>query len=188
LVGFQTNLRQGEQRRVFRLIPGLAGAAFLRYGQMHRNTFIRSPALLRPTMAFRYRDDLFFAGQLTGTEGYVGSIGSGWVAGVNLARHLLGQEPLAAPPSTMLGALCRYVSCAEPDTFQPMKASFGLLPPLADDVPRKKRARRLAQVERSRSALEVFAAEARTSHSHDVPSQLAHLIRSLQLLDPRRRG
>jgi methylenetetrahydrofolate--tRNA-(uracil-5-)-methyltransferase len=148
LVGFQTNLRYGEQERVFRLIPGLERAEFVRYGQMHRNTFINAPLLLAPTMGFRDRPGLFFAGQITGVEGYVGSVGSGWLAGVNAARFALGQEPLALPPTTMLGALCHYVSHAEPESFQPMKANFGILPPLSPPV-RNKRQRYRAYVTRA---------------------------------------
>lgn len=160
IVGFQTNLRYGEQERVFRLIPGLERAEFARYGHMHRNTFINAPLLLEPTMAFRTRPGLFFAGQITGVEGYVGSVGSGWVAGVNAARFALGEEPLVLPPATMLGALCNYVSHAEPDVFQPMKANFGLMPPLSPPVRNKRKryqayaARALADLETS---LPVFA-------------------------------
>jgi len=139
IVGFQTNLRYGEQERVFRLIPGLERAEFVRYGQMHRNTFINAPLLLEPTMGFRGRPALFFAGQITGVEGYVGSVGSGWVAGVNAARFVLGQRPLVLPRTTMLGALCHYVSHAEPESFQPMKANFGLLPPLSPPVRNKRK-------------------------------------------------
>lgn len=139
IVGFQTNLRYGEQERVFRLIPGLERAEFVRYGHMHRNTFLNAPLLLEPTMAFRARQGLFFGGQITGVEGYVGSVGSGWVAGVNAARFALGQVPLLLPPETMLGALCHYVSHAEPDTFQPMKANFGLMPPLSPPVRNKRK-------------------------------------------------
>ncbi|MFQ6101430.1 MAG: FADH(2)-oxidizing methylenetetrahydrofolate--tRNA-(uracil(54)-C(5))-methyltransferase TrmFO [Anaerolineae bacterium] len=139
LVGFQTNLRYGEQERVFHLIPGLERAEFVRYGQMHRNTFINAPLLLEPTMGFRSKPGLFFAGQITGVEGYVGSVGSGWVAGVNAARFVLGREPLVLPRTTMLGALCHYVSHADPATFQPMKANFGLLPELSPPVRNKRR-------------------------------------------------
>jgi methylenetetrahydrofolate--tRNA-(uracil-5-)-methyltransferase len=139
LVGFQTNLRYGEQERVFRLIPGLEQAEFVRYGQMHRNTFINSPCLLEPTMAFRDRPGLFFGGQIAGVEGYVGSVSSGWVAGVNAARFILGQEPLVLPGTTMIGALCHYVSRATPDRFQPMKANFGLMPPLDPPVRNKQK-------------------------------------------------
>ena len=152
LVGFQTNLRYGEQERVFRMIPGLERAKFVRYGQMHRNTFINGPRFLEPTMAFRERSGLFFAGQITGVEGYVGSVGSGWVAGVNAARWMLGQEALILPSVTMLGALCRYVSRADAETFQPMKANFGLLPPLSPPV-RNKRQRYRAYAERALAAL-----------------------------------
>jgi len=133
---------------VFRLIPGLERAEFVRYGQMHRNTFINAPVLLEPTMGFRARPGLFFAGQITGVEGYVGSVGSGWVAGVNAARFTLGQGLLVLPPTTMLGALCHYVSHAEPETFQPMKANFGLMPPLDPPV-RNKRKRYRAYVARA---------------------------------------
>jgi methylenetetrahydrofolate--tRNA-(uracil-5-)-methyltransferase len=156
LVGFQTNLRYGEQERVFRLIPGLERAEFVRYGQMHRNTFVNAPLLLEPTMAFRGRPGLFFAGQITGVEGYVGSVGSGWVAGVNAARFVLGQEPLALPGTTMLGALCHYVSRADPKSFQPMKANFGLLPPLEPPV-RNKRKRFQAYAERALADLRPLA-------------------------------
>ena len=152
LVGFQTNLRYGEQERVFRLIPGLEGAEFVRYGHMHRNTFVNAPLLLDPTMGFRTRPGLFFAGQITGVEGYVGSVGSGWVAGVNAARFALGQAPLLLPPTSMLGALCHYVSRADPATFQPMKANFGLMPPLSPPV-RNKRKRYQAYVARAMTDL-----------------------------------
>jgi len=148
LVGFQTNLRWGEQRRVFRLIPGLGRAEFVRYGQMHRNTFINSPALLHATMQFRRREDLFFAGQITGTEGYVGSTASGLVAGINAARLIRGEPLIAFPATTMIGALCRYVTCAEGKNFQPMKPNFGLLPPLEGEV-RRKRERYQAYAQRA---------------------------------------
>ena len=150
LVGFQTNLKWGEQERVFRLIPGLEEAEFVRFGQMHRNTFINSPALLRPTMQFRGRDDLFFAGQITGTEGYVGSVASGFVAGLNAARLAAGREPLALPPTTMIGALCRYVSHADPGNFQPMKANFGLVPAPRTAGAQKARALRCLRQSRPR--------------------------------------
>jgi methylenetetrahydrofolate--tRNA-(uracil-5-)-methyltransferase len=138
LVGFQTNLKWPEQERVFRLIPGLERAEFVRFGQMHRNTFINSPTLLWPTMQFRRREDLFFAGQITGTEGYVGSIASGFVAGLNAARLVAGEDPVAFPPTTMIGALSHYVCSATPDGFQPMKANFGLFPPLNPPVRNKR--------------------------------------------------
>jgi methylenetetrahydrofolate--tRNA-(uracil-5-)-methyltransferase len=157
LVGFQTNLKFPEQRRVFRGIPGLEGAEFARYGQMHRNTFIFSPAHLLPTMQTRGRQDLFFAGQITGVEGYVGNIATGLLAGWNAARLLGGQEPLVFPPTTMLGALCRYVTHADPADFQPMKANFGLLPPLdGESQARGKRQRGEAHSQRAEADLESF--------------------------------
>lgn len=128
LVGFQTNLRWGEQRRVLRMIPGLENAEFLRYGMMHRNTYINAPELLQPTLQYRARADLFFAGQITGVEGYMGNAATGLVAGVNAARLLQGENPVIFPTQTMLGALCHYVTHAQAKSFQPMKANFGLLP------------------------------------------------------------
>jgi methylenetetrahydrofolate--tRNA-(uracil-5-)-methyltransferase len=130
LVGFQTNLREAEQRRVFRMIPGLEHAEFVRYGRMHRNTFLNAPRLLLPTLQFRGRPDLFFAGQLTGVEGYVGNIATGLLAGWNAARVLEGRKPVVPPEGTMLGALCRYITQTAEAHFQPMKANFGLLPPI----------------------------------------------------------
>ena len=155
LVGFQTNLTWGEQERVFRLIPGLANAEFVRFGQMHRNTFINAPALLLPTMQLRKRDDLFLAGQITGTEGYVGSVASGFVAGLNAARFADGLSPVSFPGTTMIGALCNYVSNASPEGFQPMKANFGLLPSLDPPV-RKKRERYAAYASRGLADLQRF--------------------------------
>jgi len=153
LVGFQTNLRWSEQDRVCRLIPGLEQAEFVRYGQMHRNTFINSPRLLDETMQFRNRPGLFFAGQIVGAEGYIGNAGTGWLAGANAARWVQGRDLLALPRETMLGALCHYVSHATPSEFQPMKANFGLLPPLAKPV-RKKRDRYRAYADRALAALQ----------------------------------
>jgi len=155
MVGFQTNLKWSEQARIFRTIPGLEQADFVRLGQMHRNTFINSPRLLTPALEFRMRQGLFFAGQITGTEGYVGSAASGLVAGINAARRLQGQVPLHFPGTTMLGALCHYVSSADPDSFQPMKANFGLLPPLQPRV-RNKRARYQAYARRALADMERF--------------------------------
>ncbi|MBN1219766.1 MAG: methylenetetrahydrofolate--tRNA-(uracil(54)-C(5))-methyltransferase (FADH(2)-oxidizing) TrmFO [Anaerolineae bacterium] len=137
MVGFQTNLKWSEQRRVFRLIPGLENAEFMRYGMMHRNTYLNAPALLEPTMQWRTRPDLFFAGQITGMEGYVGNAATGLLAGVNAARLLRGQLPTILPHTTMLGALCHYITRAETKDFQPMKANFGLLPPLEQKVRNK---------------------------------------------------
>ncbi len=154
MVGFQTNLKFPEQRRVFRMIPGLEHAEFARYGQMHRNTFIYAPELLRPTLQFHNRDDLFFAGQITGVEGYVGNIATGLLAGVNAARLLRGMPPVTLPRETMLGALCHYITHASPADFQPMKANFGILPPLTGRRRRSKRERAQAYARRALEALE----------------------------------
>jgi methylenetetrahydrofolate--tRNA-(uracil-5-)-methyltransferase len=155
MVGFQTNLTYSEQKRVFRLIPGLEQAEFARYGQMHRNTFIASPLLLEPTLQFKARPDLFFAGQITGVEGYMGNIATGLLAGVNLARCLAGKTPLELPPTSMLGALCRYITQADMRDFQPMKANFGILPPL-DQPPRVRRDRNLLYVRRALDDLRAY--------------------------------
>lgn len=128
LVGFQTNLKFPEQKRIFHLIPGLENAEFERFGQMHRNTFIASPKLLRPTLQHMARGDLFFAGQITGVEGYMGNIATGLLAGLNAARLLASQPLLTLPQETMLGALCHYITHASLKDFQPMKANFGILP------------------------------------------------------------
>jgi methylenetetrahydrofolate--tRNA-(uracil-5-)-methyltransferase len=156
MVGFQTNLKFPEQRRVLRMIPGLEGARFERYGQMHRNTFIASPKVLLPTLQHRARSDLFFAGQITGVEGYLGNIGTGLLAGWNAARLLQGETPLSLPPETMLGALCRYVTQADMSDFQPMKSNLGILPPLLLDTRNSKRERALAHAQRSSEALDDF--------------------------------
>jgi methylenetetrahydrofolate--tRNA-(uracil-5-)-methyltransferase len=156
LVGFQTNLTYPEQRRVFRLIPGLESAAFVRYGQMHRNTFLNSPQILKPTLQHKERPELLFAGQITGVEGYLGNIATGLLAGVNAVRIADGNSPIELPISTMLGALCHYVAHAEPDRFQPMKANMGILPPLDDGVRRNKRQRAQAYAERAGRDFDVF--------------------------------
>jgi methylenetetrahydrofolate--tRNA-(uracil-5-)-methyltransferase len=148
MVGFQTNIKWGQQQTILRLIPGLAIAEFVRLGMMHRNTFINSPTLLHPTMQFRHRSDLFFAGQITGVEGYMGNVATGLVAALNLARVLNGEPDWNAPQTTMLGALCHYVTHAEPKHFQPMKANFGILPELPQPL-RDKRARYRAYAERA---------------------------------------
>ena len=149
LVGFQTNLKFPEQTRVLRMIPGLEHAEFMRYGQMHRNTFIASPKLLRPTLQHITRDDLFFAGQITGVEGYMGNIATGLLAGVNAARVLNGEEPVTLPQTTMLGGLCHYVTHADLKDFQPMKANFGILPPIEFTSKIGKRDRGKAYAERA---------------------------------------
>lgn len=138
LVGFQTHLKWGEQKRVFSLIPGLENAEFVRYGVMHRNTFINSPKMLRPTYQFRERDSLFFAGQMTGVEGYVESAASGLIAGMNAAQYALGQECFVLPPDTALGSMAQYITTADFNHFQPMNANFGLFPPLGEKIRNKK--------------------------------------------------
>lgn len=138
MVGFQTHLKWGEQKRVFSLIPGLENAEFVRYGVMHRNTFINSPKLLRPTYQTRNRDSLFFAGQMTGVEGYVESAASGLIAGLNAARLAKGLEPLVLPEHTALGSMAQYITTADFKHFQPMNANFGLFPPLEKRIKNKK--------------------------------------------------
>ena len=150
LVGFQTRLRTGAQREVFRLIPGLGNAEFLRTGSIHRNTYLNFPAHLTPWGSPRSRHDLVFAGQLTGVEGYTESAASGILAGISLSRILHGSEPSLPPPTTMLGALYRWLHTATPSEFQPMNSNFGLLEPLADNV-RDKGLRRQRFVERARA-------------------------------------
>ncbi len=145
LVGFQTNLKFPEQKRVLQLIPGLENAEFLRYGQMHRNTFIASPKLLRPTLQHITRDDLFFAGQITGVEGYMGNVATGLLAGVNAARLHHQEELLTLPRTSMLGALCHYVTHADLRDFQPMKANFGILPPLDSKIAKRERGKAYAE-------------------------------------------
>ncbi|HEY3581803.1 MAG TPA: methylenetetrahydrofolate--tRNA-(uracil(54)-C(5))-methyltransferase (FADH(2)-oxidizing) TrmFO, partial [Pyrinomonadaceae bacterium] len=150
LVGFQNHLRYGEQARVLRLIPGLQNAEFLQFGQIHRNTYICSPRVLRATMQMRDRPNVFFAGQITGVEGYVESVAMGWLAGVNAARVAFGHEPVEAPLASATGALAHYVSHADTKNFQPVNITFALLPPLPEPAKRgsrKKRERRQLQVE-----------------------------------------
>jgi methylenetetrahydrofolate--tRNA-(uracil-5-)-methyltransferase len=157
LVGFQTNIKWGDQERVLRMIPGLSQAEFVRFGQMHRNTFINSPRLLRPTLQWHDRDDLLFAGQVTGTEGYVGSAAGGLLAGLNAVRVARKGAPLSLPPTTMIGALLHYITSADPADFQPMKGNFGLMPDLQPPV-RDKRARYAAYASRALADLEVALA------------------------------
>lgn len=150
LVGFQTNLKFGEQKRVFGLIPALKNAEFLRYGVMHRNTFINSPNLLDGDFSFRDKKGLYFAGQITGVEGYMESAASGILAGINAARYLNDESSLVLPNTTMMGALAGYISDRSVKNFQPMGANFGILPPLEEHI-RDKKAR---YEELSRRALE----------------------------------
>jgi methylenetetrahydrofolate--tRNA-(uracil-5-)-methyltransferase len=148
LVGFQTRLRIPEQIRVLRSIPGLEHAEFLRYGSIHRNSYINAPASLGPALQVPDGTPLFFAGQLTGVEGYTESLGTGLLAGINLARVLNGEVVATPPPTTMLGALLRYLREADPKHFQPMNANFGLVDPLAQKV--KKDQKKALLVERAR--------------------------------------
>jgi methylenetetrahydrofolate--tRNA-(uracil-5-)-methyltransferase len=138
LVGFQTHLKWGEQKRVLSMIPGLENAEFVRYGVMHRNTFINSPSLLEPTYQLKNRETLFFAGQMTGVEGYVESAASGLIAGMNAARLAKGQAPLVLPVDTTLGSMAHYITTADFKHFQPMNANFGLFPPLEKKIRNKK--------------------------------------------------
>ena len=159
LVGFQTNLKWGEQKRVLRMIPGLEQAEFVRFGVMHRNTFLESPQLLKSTLQFRSRPSLLAAGQITGTEGYAAAVAGGWLAGTNAARLARGLETIDLPPTTMSGALTHFVSEAPTAKFQPMPPNFGLLPDLPQRI-RDKRARygayrdrALADLDRVRSQM-----------------------------------
>jgi methylenetetrahydrofolate--tRNA-(uracil-5-)-methyltransferase len=143
LVGFQTKLTYGEQKRVFRMIPGLEQAEFLRYGSLHRNTFINSPQLLRDTLQFKARGTLFFTGQLVGVEGYTDSAAMGGLAGINAARGLAGLPLVTPPPTTAHGCLVSYITKTDSRHFQPMNTNFGLFPPLATPTKDKERKRRL---------------------------------------------
>ncbi|MFH2103201.1 MAG: methylenetetrahydrofolate--tRNA-(uracil(54)-C(5))-methyltransferase (FADH(2)-oxidizing) TrmFO [Chloroflexota bacterium] len=156
IVGFQTNLAYHEQKRVLRLIPGLEKAEFYRFGQMHRNTFIASPKLLLPSLQLRSRPDLFLAGQITGVEGYLGNIATGLLAGWNAARLITGKSPIVLPLSTMLGALCHYITNADLADFQPMKANLGILPKLESEKRLNRRERAKAHAERALTALIEF--------------------------------
>jgi len=155
MVGFQTHLEWGEQKRVFRMIPGLEKAEFVRFGVMHRNTFINSPQIINPTLQFKGNKNIFFAGQLTGVEGYVESAATGLVAGINAARMAAGKETVVFPGETAHGALCRYITTADPGNFQPMNINFGLLPPSEERIKDKKLKNRML-AERALSALEEF--------------------------------
>src|SRR4029079_14915478 len=145
LVGFQTRLRIPEQRRVFGMIPGLAAAEYFRFGSIHRNAYLNSPATLGPALTARDDDRLFFAGQLTGVEGYTESLGTGLLAGINLARRLAGRPATVPPPTTMLGGLYRYLRDADPKHFQPMNANFGLVDELPGRVKKSEKRTLLAE-------------------------------------------
>lgn len=153
IVGFQTNLKFGEQKRVFSMIPGLEHAEFVRYGVMHRDTFMDSPRLLSKSLSLKSEPRLFFAGQFTGVEGYTESAATGILAGINAARFASGEEPLVLPPETMLGALVNYITDESVDNFQPMGANMGILPPLEKKI-RHKDERYAALAERAIAGLE----------------------------------
>src|SRR6266516_4544235 len=155
LVGFQTRLKTGAQERSFRTIPGLEHAEFLRFGSIHRNSYLNAPAALTPHLSAKDDSQLLFAGQLTGVEGYTESAATGLLAGINLARLLAGEEPVVPPPTTMLGALYRYLRETEPGRFQPMNANFGLVEPL-ENAPRDKFKKKEALAERALKEMEQF--------------------------------
>ena len=172
MVGFQNHLRYGEQARVLRLIPGLENADFLQFGQIHRNTFINSPKILNETLETRSNPRLFFAGQITGVEGYVESVATGWLAGINAVRVLRGQPMLTAPQTSATGALCRYVSNVETKNFQPVNITFGLLEPLPVELRKKhrnKRERHIVQVERALRDWDEFL---QTIHRRDTEAEV----------------
>ena len=155
IVGFQTNLKWGSQKELIHSIPGLENANIVRYGVMHRNTFINSPKVLTPFLNTRKREDLFFAGQLTGTEGYTESIATGMLAGINAARYILGEGLLELPPETILGALTHYISDERHENFQPINSNWGLLPPV--ELPKKERKNKKLKAELlSKRALETL--------------------------------
>ncbi len=153
LVGFQTNLRFPEQKRVFGMIPALKNAEYVRYGVMHRNTFLNSPGLLGADYAMKSNPEMFFAGQMTGVEGYMESASSGMLAGINAARRVQGEEPLILPVDTMIGALANYISNSQSEDFQPMGANLGILPPLDVHI-RDKKERAAAYAVRALNSLE----------------------------------
>jgi methylenetetrahydrofolate--tRNA-(uracil-5-)-methyltransferase len=163
LVGFQNHLKFGDQARILRMIPGLQQAEFLRFGQMHRNTYINSPALLNRTLQLKSEPRIFFAGQISGVEGYAESIGTGLMAGRNAAALARGEEPEAFPHQTALGSLCRYITQADPDNFQPANITFDLLPPLEEETKRKlrhdKKARHAEACRRAAEAMDKFLSD-----------------------------
>ena len=163
LVGFQTNLKWGEQKRVLRLIPGLEQADFVRFGVMHRNTFLEAPELLEPTLQFRRRLHLLAAGQITGTEGYAAAVAGGWLAGTNAARLVQGQDPIQLPHTTMIGALTHFISEAPSGKFQPMPPNFGLMPELPERI-RDKRARYGAYRDRALADLQRTIEKSQVAH------------------------
>lgn len=157
MVGFQTRMRWPAQEQVFRMIPGLQDARFVRLGQIHRNCYINAPSVLRPDLRTRERDDLFFAGQVSGVEGYTESAATGLLCGINAARFAAGEETFELPEDTLLGALCRYISSTDAENYQPTNVAFGLLPPAPAGV-RKRRDRRIARSERALASLDRWLA------------------------------
>jgi len=155
MVGFQTRMKWGDQKRVFRMIPGLENAEFVRYGVIHRNTYIQSPQVLADTLQMKSYPNVFFAGQITGVEGYVEAAATGILAGRNAARHLRGQPLLTLPDTTMLGALANYVAHYDGKDFQPMNANWGIVPPLPDRI-RDKKEKNTLLAERGLSALDAW--------------------------------
>jgi methylenetetrahydrofolate--tRNA-(uracil-5-)-methyltransferase len=169
MVGFQTRLRTGEQRRVFSMIPGLSGAEFLRWGSIHRNSYLNFPGCLSASGAMKERPELIFAGQLTGVEGYTESAASGILAGVNLARIVSGDEPVIPPATTMSGALLRYLHETEPKRFQPMNSNWGLVDPLPGHI-RDKQQRRATLAQRAQADFESWMKEHDLASFLDAPS------------------
>jgi methylenetetrahydrofolate--tRNA-(uracil-5-)-methyltransferase len=162
MVGFQTHLKWPDQKRVFSMIPGLENCEIIRYGVMHRNTFINSPKLLRPTYQYRERNDLFFAGQMTGVEGYVESAASGLLAGLNAARLVKGEELLVLPVETVMGSMAHYITSTEAKHFQPMNANFGLLPELPQRI-RNKKEKNERNAERALNIIQNFTQKRHTT-------------------------
>jgi methylenetetrahydrofolate--tRNA-(uracil-5-)-methyltransferase len=156
LVGFQTRLKTGAQQKIFRMIPGLENAEFLRFGSIHRNSYLNAPQALTPHLSAKDDAQLLFAGQLTGVEGYTESAATGMLAGINLARMLAGDGPLIPPATTMLGALYRYLRETDPGRFQPMNANFGLME-LLENPPKDKFEKKRALAERAMQVMETFA-------------------------------
>jgi len=171
LVGFQNHLRYGEQARVLRLIPGLENAEFLQFGQIHRNTFINSPKILNEDLSTKKNPALFFAGQITGVEGYVESVATGWLAGINAVRVMRGEPRVTAPSTSAIGSLCRYVSNVDTKNFQPVNITFGLLEPLPVELRKKhrnKRERHMIQVERALKDWDEWLASLMSVRSHVI--------------------
>jgi methylenetetrahydrofolate--tRNA-(uracil-5-)-methyltransferase len=169
IVGFQTKLTWPEQRRIFRMIPGLENAEFARYGSAHRNTFINAPALLSPTLQLKSNPRLFFAGQIAGVEGYVESAAMGLLAGINASRLVNGQEIIPPPPETAIGALIRHIGNADRKTFQPMNITFGLFPPLPGRIRKKERG--LYYARRALEALASWQKRIASSSQNDSSNQ-----------------